>query len=238
MPTLPEKVELVELHGRLRALLPDTSLEVMRPPLVREIGLYLLADLQPDKSLDPAVVSALMEEPPYWSLCWASGQVLARYLLDHPRVVSGRTVVDLGAGSGIVAIAAAMAGAATVIACDLDPWAHRAVRLNAGENGVQVRLSDRLEDVLPRADLVCAADILYDRDNLPLLERLRTAPGVLLADSRIPDLNPPGYRRFGEMTATTWPDLDESREFNRVRLFAAGGPFPEPTGGSPVQRAT
>ncbi|CAK9070377.1 Probable periplasmic serine protease do/HhoA-like, partial [Durusdinium trenchii] len=157
-----------------------------------------------------------MSEPPYWSFCWASGQVLARYLLDHPQLVTGRTLVDVGPGSGVVAVAAALAGAKQVIACDLDPDACLASRVNAAENGVSLVTSDNLGEALAQADLVTAADILYDRDNLPLVARMRLAAPVLLADSRVRDLDPPGYAHIGTVTATTWPDLDESQEFNRA----------------------
>lgn len=220
---------------RLRSLLPHAELTLQSPPHVPEIALWLFADLHPEEPLDGAVVNALMEEPPYWSLCWASGQVLARYLLDHPERMRGRTVVDLGAGSGVVAIAAALAGAKWVIACDLDPWARQAVEENARANGVVLETSAALEDCLGQADLVTAADILYDRDNLSLLPRLAESAQVLLADSRIPGLDPAGYRRLGVDHATTWPDLDESGEFNRVRLFATGAGWPKPGSANVVE---
>lgn len=221
---------------RLRGLLPKASLAPLRPPKVPELALWLFADLHPDEPLDGTVINALMEEPPYWTLCWASGQVLARYLLDHPELVRGRSVVDVGAGSGVVAIAAALAGASRAIACDQDPWAREAVRHNARLNGVSLELSDDLEVCLAEAELVTAADILYDRDNLLLLPRLSEAAPVLLADSRIPDLDPKGYRLLGVDRATTWPDLDEAGEFNRVRLFATGAGWPNP--GSAVRSKT
>src|SRR5690606_35971338 len=154
--------------------------------------------------------------------CWASGQVLGAWLLAHPETVAGRTVVDVGSGSGVVALSAALAGAARVIACDLDPEARRAVTENAALNGLRVDTCAVLADCLPWADVLTAADILYDRDNLALLDTFRAVPRVWLADSRIPGLNPPGYRRLVEDEASTWPDLGESREYNRVRLFTAG----------------
>lgn len=211
----------MELQARLNRLLPDIRLLETTLPLVPELRLWLLDKLV-DERLDQEVANALMETPPYWALCWASGQVLARRLLDHPEWVRGRRVVDVGPGSGVVAIAAARAGAAQVIACDLDRDALDATAANAALNGVSLILSDDLDVALADAERITAADILYDRDNLPLLERFRQAgAAVLLADSRIAGLRPPGYRRLGEWPATTWPDLGESGEFNRVRLFAA-----------------
>ncbi|KAF0807096.1 hypothetical protein A6D6_01095 [Alcanivorax xiamenensis] len=111
-------------------------------------------------------------------------------------------------------------GARRVIACDLDPDALAASEANAALNGVSLELSDDLDACLALADRVTAADILYDRDNLPLLARFRRAGApVLLADSRIAGLQPPGYRPLGNWHATTWPDLGEASEFNQVRLF-------------------
>lgn len=228
MTTVAEKVGLPALQLRLRAILPRADLTSTALPLVPELKLWLIDGTYPQESLDAATVYALMDEPPYWSFCWASGQVLARYLLDHPALVAGKTVLDLGPGSGVVALAAARAGARRVLACDLDPFALAATRANAELNGVQVEAGDDLASMLPQADLVVTADILYDRDNLPLLARLRLAADVLLADSRVRDLQPPGYRLLGTRPATTWPDLEESSEYNQVRVFATGDQFPEP----------
>lgn len=211
-----------DLLARLNRLLPDITLLPTPLPQAPAIRLWLLDKLV-DERLDQEVANALMEAPPYWALCWASGQVLARRLLAEPEWVRGRCVVDVGPGSGVVAIAAALAGAASVIACDLDPDALAATAANAALNGVTVALSDDLDACLRQAGLITAADLLYDRDNLPLLARFHaTGVPVLLADSRIAGLDPPGYRRLGEWPGTTWPDLGESAEFNRVRIFRAG----------------
>ena len=78
------------------------------------------------------------ESAPFWAFCWASGQLLARYVLDHPELVRGRRVLDFGCGSGVVAIAAALAGAESAVACDCDPLALEAARANAALNGVAV----------------------------------------------------------------------------------------------------
>ena len=79
------------------------------------------------------------QPPPFWAFAWPGGQALARYVLDHPGLVAGRSVLDLGSGSGLVAIAAAKAGAATVIASEVDPLAVAAIGLNARANGVPAR---------------------------------------------------------------------------------------------------
>ena len=103
--------------------------------------------------------------PLFWAFGWAGGQALARYVLDHPSIVAGRRVLDFASGSGLVAIAAAKAGAASVEACDVDPFAVAAIGLNAGANGVAV--AARLADLVGADEgweTVLAGDICYDRD--------------------------------------------------------------------------
>lgn len=104
-------------------------------------------------------------EPPYWAFAWAGGQALARHVLDRPGLVAGRSVLDVATGGGIVAVAAALAGARTVAAVDVDDRAVAAVALNAAANGVDV--AARCEDVLDgdggAAEVVLAGDVCYDR---------------------------------------------------------------------------
>ena len=154
MTTEQEKVGLNALHERLHRVLPAVSLSCQALPQTPALRLWLLDELFPEQALDPEIVNAIMEEPPYWSFCWASGQVLAQYLLDNPEQVAGRCVVDVGPGSGVVAIAAAMAGAHRVIACDLDEDALTATAMNARENGVEVALSNDLDSALAEAWLL------------------------------------------------------------------------------------
>lgn len=105
--------------------------------------------------------------PPFWAFAWAGGQALARYVLDNPDVADGARVVDFASGSGLVAIAAARAGARHVVASDLNPFAVAAIGLNAAANGVGDRVAATSDDLLatdPQADLVLAADVFYERD--------------------------------------------------------------------------
>lgn len=105
--------------------------------------------------------------PPFWAFAWAGGQALARYLLDNPDLCAGARVLDFASGSGLCAIAAARAGAARVLASDLDAFALPAIGLNAAANGVAERIAATAEDLIgrdPEADLVLAADIFYERD--------------------------------------------------------------------------
>jgi predicted nicotinamide N-methyase len=121
-------------------------------------------------------------QPPFWAFAWAGGQALARYILDHPRVTAGRRVLDLGSGSGLTAIAAAVAGAESVLASELDPIAIAAIGLNAGLNNVSISTTgDLLDTDGGDAQVVLAADIWYERRlsarALRLL-RLATARGA------------------------------------------------------------
>jgi predicted nicotinamide N-methyase len=124
--------------------------------------------------------------PPYWAFAWAGGQALARYLLDHPEQAAGRTVLDLAAGSGLVAIAAAKAGAATVTPSETDPLALTAIELNSGANGVRLEapVGDVLDGGAPAVDLVLAGDVFYERSMagrvLRYLERARASGAVVL----------------------------------------------------------
>ena len=134
-------------------------------------------------------------DPPFWAAAWPGGQALARHVLDHPSLVSGRSVLDLGTGSGLVAVAAAMAGAADVVASEVDPYGRTAVAVNADLNGVgPIRVvGDLLDGPAPIADVVLAGDVCYDREMtervLPFLAAARaTGAEVLLGDPGRPYL--------------------------------------------------
>lgn len=149
-------------------------------PLAPEISLHL-AD--PAAGLFDATGGEFRsaEPPPFWAFVWAGGQALARYLLDHPQVVAGRRVLDLASGSGVVAIAAARAGAAEVAADDLDPAAMAAARRNAAANGVTLAAGVDRPDVLLAGDAfysVRVAGQLTDR----LLAARRQGADVLVGD--------------------------------------------------------
>ena len=132
-------------------------------PLVPEVSLYCAENAYDAWSLtDDGDESAPM---PFWSFPWAGGQALARYVLDHPDVVAGRRVLDLAAGSGLVAIAAALAGAADVTANDVDPYAAAAQELNAKANGVPITVvMGDLLDTEVDVEVVLAGDVCYERE--------------------------------------------------------------------------
>jgi len=139
-------------------------------PLVPEIALHLAEESLPIWQKTEDELEASNIPPPYWAFAWAGGQALARYILDHASLVAGRHVLDLGAGSGLVAIAAAKAGAAAVIAAEIDAFAIAAITLNAQANGVTVMTTERdlLADARPAAEVLLLGDLFYER---PLAER-------------------------------------------------------------------
>lgn len=212
------------LAARIQANLSSTvsagQLVITPLPLCPAVRLYLISPDYPRGRLDEAELQAILRDPAYWAFCWASGQVLARYILDHPDLFSGKTVLDFGTGSGVVAIAAALAGAGRVIACDIDPMALDASRANAELNGVQLELLADVNELAVPVDIVIAADVLYDRDNIPWLDRLpNMGDEVLIADSRFKHVELHGYQIVERITATTVPDLDELQEFSRVKVY-------------------
>ncbi len=144
-------------------ILANTSL--MAPPHVPEIRLHLASEAHELWLKTEEELEAIGLPPPFWAFAWAGGQGLARYILDHPEIVAGKTVLDFASGSGLVAIAAMRAGAAHVLAVDIDPWAGTAIRLNAVENGVDLDFAG--EDIIGRtvdAEVILAGDVFYDRD--------------------------------------------------------------------------
>ena len=137
-----------------------------RPSLVPEVGLLVADDVV---ALWEALEAGQVDpgsDPPFWAAAWPGGQALARYVLDHPDVVAGRTVLDLGAGSGLVAVAALLAGAREVVASEVDPYGRAAIAANAEDNGVgpvTVRGDLLDEEPDPGVDVVLAGDVCYDR---------------------------------------------------------------------------
>jgi len=144
---------------------------VSAPPLVPEIRLYLATEITPIWQATEETLARSGLPPPFWAFAWAGGQALARYLFDHPAEVAGRCVLDFGAGSGLVAIAAAKAGAACVVAAEIDHFAAAAIAANAALNDVTiaVKTTDLLDTVDPRWEVVTAGDVCYER---PMADRV------------------------------------------------------------------
>ncbi|MGY5883325.1 class I SAM-dependent methyltransferase [Modestobacter lacusdianchii] len=136
-----------------------------RPTLVPEVQLHVADDVVALWEAMETEGGGAGQDPPFWAAAWPGGQALARHVIDHPELVAGRRVLDLGAGSGLVAVAALQAGAAGVLASDVDPYSHAAVALNAEVNGVAgIELAGDVLDDEPAVDVVLAGDVCYDRE--------------------------------------------------------------------------
>jgi predicted nicotinamide N-methyase len=150
-------------------ILANTRLQAT--PHAPEIRLHVADEITPIWRMTEEALAEIGLPPPFWAFAWAGGQALARYLLDTPDLVRGRTVVDFAAGSGIVGIAAMQAGAASVLCADIDEFCAAAVALNAEANAVVVSFTsvDLLDAPPPAVDVILAGDICYEK---PLAERV------------------------------------------------------------------
>ena len=205
-----------------RALLLDRTTP-RAPDLVPEVRLQLVAD---DDIVGLWKHTGEDAPPPFWAVAWLGGQALARYLLDHPAAVAGRRVLDLGSGSGLVAIAAQLAGAAHVLAADIDPFCVEAIAVNAALNGVEldVTTEDLLDGEPPAVDVVLAGDVWYEQAMaarvMAWLER--STATVLLGDPGRAYLPQQGWRELSSYDIPTTRDL-EGVTSKRVRVFTPGG---------------
>lgn len=197
-----------------------------RPTLVPEIPLWSATEITPLWQATEAWLAARDLAPPFWAFAWPGGQALARHVLDHPRLVAGRRVLDFAAGGGIAAIACARAGAASVAAAEIDPLARAAIALNAAENGVAVTVA--AEDVVGTRgqwDLILAGDVCYEAlmtaRILPWLRARARGAEVILADPGRAYL-PAGLAALARYRVPTTRELEDrdSREVTLYRLEA------------------
>jgi predicted nicotinamide N-methyase len=206
-------------------ILQNTHLQ--RPPHTPEITLHLADEVTPLWRLTEERLGELGLPPPFWAFAWAGGQALARYVLDHPETVAGRRVVDFATGSGLVAIAAMKAGAASALGADVDIFCEAAVALNAAANSVAVDFTSR--DLLdapppPDADVILAGDICYERPLAERVERwLRLAAEVgaqvLIGDPGRTYLPRDRLRPLAEYRVATTREL-EDQEVKRTAVYA------------------
>jgi len=143
------------------------------PPLVPEVKLHLASEIVPIWRMTEEELEKSGLPPPFWAFAWAGGQALARYILDHPETVAGKRILDFGAGSGMIGIAAMKANAASVLSADIDPFAAASIRLNAEVNGISLNVTT--DDIVGSAnggwDVILIGDMCYER---PLAERIET----------------------------------------------------------------
>lgn len=218
--------KIAESTAALRRTLPDADLQIARLPSLEHIRLALInADYQTGP-LPADVMHRVIANPAYWAFCWGSGLALARWLSQNPEVISGKRVADVGCGCGIGAIAAKLAGAAYVVACDNDEDALLITQANAELNGATLDYAADVADLTADFDLVLMADVLYDKGNYPLLQLVKKlAEQTIVADSRIGTIDDADFQLFHTAQALTYPNLGEFDEFKDVRFFRACSPL-------------
>jgi predicted nicotinamide N-methyase len=199
------------------------------PPPTPEIQLHLATEIEPIWRRTEEALQQEGLEPPFWAFAWAGGQALSRYLLDHPDEVAGKRVLDLATGSGLVGIAAMKAGAARVLAADIDPFCAAAVALNAEANEVELDFTgqDLLETPPPDVEVICAGDVCYA---WPLADRVRRWLETAHAEGRRVLIGDPGRAylpREGLIPLATYEVQTtrelEDREVRRTGVFTLGG---------------
>ena len=201
----PDRAAFVRRHTRVLAV-----------PLVPEIRLHTADDATELWEKTEADLDRLNLPPPFWAFPWAGGQALARHVLDHPERVRGARVLDVASGAGLVAIAAALAGAAAVEANDIDPFALAAIALNAALNGAGV--AAREGSLVGRNegwDVVLAADIFYERDTAAAMTawfRSLASQGVvvMLGDPGRAYFDPAGLDRLAEYQVPVSRTLEDA----------------------------
>ena len=200
---------------------------LVSPPLLPEIRLHLATEITPLWQATEAELAASGLPPPYWAFAWVGGQALARHILEHGGLVRGKRVLDFAAGSGVAAIAAARAGAASVAASELDPLALAALALNAEANGVAIEALavDVTAEGAPDGEwqVILCGDICYER---PMAERAtawlrrRAARGaqVLLGDPGRAYLPKQGLVELARYFVPTTREL-EDRDSREVAIY-------------------
>jgi predicted nicotinamide N-methyase len=181
-------------QGRRDFIVANTRLQ--RPPHTPEIQLHLADEITPIWKLTEEALEEIGLPPPFWAFAWAGGQALARYVLDAPQVVAGKRVIDFAAGSGLVGVAAMLAGARDVLCADVDAYCEAAVALNAQANGVACGFEGRdlLDAPAPAwAEVILAGDICYEK---PLAARVLAWLGAARAAGAAVLIGDPGRSYF------------------------------------------
>lgn len=198
------------------------------PPLVPEISLLLASEVVPLWRATEEELEEMGVPPPYWAFAWAGGQALARYILDHPALVAGKRVLDIGSGSGLVGIAAMKAGAARVTSADIDGFAAAAIAMNAAANQVSIKVAScNLIGGTAPWDMILVGDLFYERVLAESLLAWVTPLGaeVLLGDPGRSYFPKSGVEKLATYNVQTTRDLEdrEIRETSVYRLLRATG---------------
>jgi predicted nicotinamide N-methyase len=202
-------------EARAEFILANTRLQ--RPPHTPELQLHLADEVTPIWRLTEEALAEIGLPPPFWAFAWAGGQALARYVLDHRDVVAGKRVLDFASGSGIVGIAAMLAGAAEATCADIDVFCGAALSLNATANEVAVGyVQDDVLDAPPPvwAEVILAGDICYEK---PLADRVMTwlhaaraaGAAVLIGDPGRTYFPKTGLERLAEYQVPTTRELED-----------------------------
>jgi predicted nicotinamide N-methyase len=198
------------------------------PPLVPELNLYLVCEINPLWRATEALLAKQNIPPPFWCFAWPGGQALARYILDNPDTVRGKRVFDFASGSGLVALACKKAGAAHVTANDVDPIAITAIGMNAKLNNLDIEVlhDNRMGKPLPDYDVILAGDFCYEWPMAGYaVEWLRSevAAGreVLFADPGRPHAPRTGIEEIARYTVPTTTEVEDSTS-KSTGLFRLG----------------
>ena len=210
-------------EARRAFILEHTRLQ--RPPHCPALELHLADEVTPIWGMTEEELGTIGLPPPFWAFAWAGGQALARWVLDNPEEVAGKVVLDLATGSGLVAIAAMRAGAASTVGADVDGFCAAAVALNSAANGVTVAFTDADLTLAPPpvVDVVLAGDIAYEQ---PLAGRVRAwleqagrqGSRVLIGDPGRSYFDPTGLVRLAEYRVSTTREL-EDQEVKRTGVW-------------------
>jgi predicted nicotinamide N-methyase len=196
--------------------------QLITPPLVPELRLHLATEVVPLWRKTEEELNEMGVPPPYWAFAWAGGQALARYVLDNPDLVRGKRVLDFGAGSGIVGLAAARAGAAHVLAADIDKFSVAAITANAAANKLAISItSDDIIGSEEQFGVILVGDMCYER---PLAERLmawlkNTDAHILLGDPGRSYFPKEGLTRLALYSVATTREI-EDREIRETGVWS------------------
>ncbi|WP_338353174.1 class I SAM-dependent methyltransferase [Thalassolituus oleivorans] len=213
--------EVSEIERRVEQL--QQSLELPNASLSRRwldselLALWLLNIDADAVSMDAQGIGRFWQNLPYWAFAWAGGRALAQFIVANPNLVAGKRVLDFGCGSGIVGIAAALAGAKTVFVADLDPQALLAAQVNAAVNGVDIQIVD---GDWPQVDLLLASDVLYDiSSSVDLKTLMLDIPHWLLAESRFVAPDFVELRCLQQIVTSTLPAIGDFDERVEVDIY-------------------
>jgi predicted nicotinamide N-methyase len=197
-------------EARRGFILEHTRLQT--PPHTPELQLHLADEITPIWRLTEEALAEIGLPPPFWAFAWAGGQALARYILDDPAIVAGKAVIDFASGSGLVAIAAKRAGAARVLAADIDPFCGAALEVNAAANGVAIDFTgEDLLDAPPPAwaEVILAGDICYEKPMAWLAQARAGGSVVLIGDPGRSYFPRSGLVKLAEYQVPTTRELED-----------------------------